>query len=315
MNESQAARFAALALGGLEREFPWQPAHVMRDAGDRDRPSVLHPAFHGCFDWHSAVHSTWLLAHVLRRFPGLPQAPAIRALLARRLSAPNLAAETRYVGAHPTFERPYGWTWALKLAHELSLVDDPEARQWSRALAPLAQALEEGYLAWLPRQTYPVRSGLHGNTAFGLAFALDYARACGRTELASTIERRAVDYFGADRDYPAAWEPGGNDFLSPCLVEADLMRRVLAGFEAWFAAFLPSIPRSLLEPARVSDRGDGQLVHLDGLNLCRAWCFFALQRRETAERHLEAGLQGLSSGRYEGEHWLASFAAYALACA
>lgn len=323
MNEAQAARFAALALAGLEREFPWQPAHVMRASDDWARPRDLHPAFHGCYDWHSAAHSLWLLAHLLARHPDAPQAPAIRALLAQRLNAQSIAAEARYLEAHPSFERPYGWAWALKLAHEVSQLDDSAARAWSLALAPLADTLERLYLAWLPRQTYPVRSGMHANTAFGLGFPLDYARASGRTALTRAIEQRAREYFGSDRDYPAAWEPGGSDFLSPCLVEADLMRRVLSadesnaadGFEAWFAAFLPRLPASLLEPARVSDRGDGQLVHLDGLNLSRAWCFFALGRREAAERHLEAGLRGLSSGRYEGEHWLASFAAYALACA
>jgi hypothetical protein len=315
MNEAQAARFAALALGCLEREFPWQPSHVVHAPDDWQRPRLLHPAFHGCYDWHSAVHSLWLLVHTLRRFPAASQAGALRALLSRRLSIQSVAVEVSYLEANPAFERPYGWSWALKLAHELALFDDAAGRQWRAALAPLAEAIERLYLGWLPRQTYPVRTGVHGNTAFGLAFALDYARACGRASLAGAIEQRALDYFGNDRDYPAAWEPGGNDFLSPCLVEADLMRRVLPDFPAWFAAFLPRLPRSLLEPARVNDRGDGQLAHLDGLNLSRAWCFYCLGLREDAERHLQAGLKGLSSGHYEGEHWLASFAAYALACA
>ncbi|TMI42518.1 MAG: DUF2891 family protein, partial [Betaproteobacteria bacterium] len=186
-------------------------------------------------------------------------------------------------------------------------------------LQPLEEVIVQAYQQWLPRQTYPVRSGTHTNTAFGLAFALDHAH----PELKPLLIQRAIDYFGNDRDYPAAWEPGGNDFFSPCLIEADLMRRVLPEFRGWFDAFLPELPASLVEPARVSDRNDGQLAHLDGLNLSRAWCYFSLARalpdrpllRKAGERHLEAGLAQVASGSYAGEHWLATFAAYALACA
>jgi hypothetical protein len=183
--------------------------------------------------------------------------------------------------------------------------------------------VEERYLQWLPRQTYPLRSGTHTNTAFGLSFALDFSRTFKRAKLEKAIVERSIAYFGADRDYPAAWEPGGNDFLSPCLVEADLMRRVLPDFPQWFEEFLPELPDCLLAPAEVSDRSDGQLAHLDGLNLSRAWCYFNLAKvfpektflRDAAERHLKAGLEHVASGNYEGEHWLATFAAYALACA
>lgn len=321
----QAGRFARLALACVEREFPCQPAHVLRAPDEAQRPRRLHPAFYGCFDWHSAVHAHWLLAHALRRYPALAEAAAMRAVLDKHLSGLNLKAEADYLAAHPGFERPYGWTWLLKLALELFGWDDPDARRWHEHLQPLVDVIEQRYAAWLPRQTYPIRSGVHTNTAFGIGFALDYARAARRVGLERLLLERSRAYYGGDRDYPAAWEPSGSDFLSPCLVEADLMRRVLPAseFEGWFQAFLPGMPRALREPARVSDRGDGQLVHLDGLNLSRAACFFSLSGalggravlKEAAHAHLEAGLAQLASGHYEGEHWLATFAAYALACA
>ena len=315
MNAAQATRFAALALACIEREFPCQPGHVLREAGDLHLPRALHPAFFGCYDWHSAVHGHWLLAHLLRRFPDGGHASTIRATFERTLTAENLGIEARYLQQHPGFERPYGWAWLLKLACELSQLGDPQAKRWSASLLPLAEAIETLYMGWLPRQTYPIRAGVHANTAFGLAFALDYARAFNRRVLCELLVEKSRVYFESDRDYPAQWEPGGNDFFSPCLIEADLMRRVLPDFPAWLASFLPKIPPSLLEPATVSDRSDGQLVHLDGLNLSRAWCFSNLQMRDLAEKHLAAGLRGIESGHYEGRHWLATFAAYALACA
>ena len=307
LDAASAGRLAALALACVGREFPNRPGHVMQHAGELDRPRSLHPAFFGCFDWHSAVHGHWLLAHLLRRFPSLPQAGAIRSTLDSTLSVANLKIEAEYLRQHPEFERPYGWAWALKLAQERG------------NLQPLEAVIVQAYKQWLPRQTYPIRSGTHTNTAFGLAFALDHAH----PGLKPLLIQRAIDYFGNDRDYPAAWEPGGNDFFSPCLIEADLMRRVLPDFRGWFDAFLPEVPASLLEPVQVSDRNDGQLAHLDGLNLSRAWCYFSLARAlperavlgQAAVRHLEAGLSHIPSGSYAGEHWLATFAVYALACA
>lgn len=315
MNAGHAARFAALALACVEREFPNQPGHVMRSAGELTTPRLLHPAFYGCYDWHSSVHGHWLLAYLLRRHPSLAQAGAMRKILDAHLSAENLRVEADYLKHNPSFERPYGWAWVLKLAEE--------AEPWRAALRPLADAVEARYLEWLPKQTYPIRSGTHTNTAFGLAFALDYARAFERRDLSDVVVEKSLAFYGQDRDYPAQWEPGGNDFFSPGLIEADLMRRVLPDFPRWFAAFLPEIPRALLEPAAVSDRNDGQLAHLDGLNLSRAWCYFSLARAfednssflKAANRHLEAGLAHVASGNYAGEHWLATFAAYALACA
>ncbi|MGQ0603308.1 MAG: DUF2891 domain-containing protein [Anaerolineales bacterium] len=323
-----ASHFAALALNCIQREYPYQPQHVIHHAGDIQLPRTLHPAFYGCFDWHSAVHGHWLLAHVLRRFPDLPEAAQIRSALNAHLTAENLQAEADYFGQpnRASFERPYGWAWVLKLAHELLGWEDADAARWQRNLQPLVRVVELLYLSWLPKQTYGIRSGVHSNTAFGLAFALDHAEATGRTPLRDLIHQRSLNYFVSDRDYPAAWEPSGSDFLSPCLCEADLMRRVLppVEFDAWLARFLPQLPVSLLTPVIVSDRDDGQLVHLDGLNLSRAWCLFKLAgalpaddaRRPTflsiAERHLEAGLSHIISGNYAGEHWLATFALLAL---
>jgi hypothetical protein len=312
VNAEEATRLATIALACLEREFPFQPGHVMAHAADFARPRVLHPAFHGCYDWHSAVHAHWLLVRVLRRFPESEKAREIHAALDRTLTAENLAAESQYLEAHPGFERPYGWAWVLKLAYELTRCTEPRARAWRAAIAPLTLSVERLYLGWLPRQTYPIRSGVHSNTAFALALALDYARSGGRVELEATVMQHARGYFAADKDCPASWEPSGNDFLSPCLVEAELMRRVLPDFAAWLAQFLPTSPRTLLEPVAVSDRADGQLAHLDGLNLSRAWCLYGIGLREAAERHLEAGLAHVASGHFEGEHWLASFAALAL---
>ncbi len=315
--------FAKLVLACIQREFPYQPAHVVQAADDLKRPRELHPAFYGCYDWHSAVHGHWLLAHLLRNFPALHEANVIRGVLNSRLSSKSLRVEADYLRDNPGFERPYGWTWLLKLAQELGGWDDADARRWLAHLQPLTEVIEARYLEWLPKQTYPIRSGVHANTAFGLGFALDYSRASKKKNLADLIVERSIEYYGKDRQYPAAWEPGGNDFLSPCLVEADLMRRVLPDFADWFGAFLGEIPKTLLTPALASDRSDGQLAHLDGLNLSRAWCFFHLARfvpdgkplLETARRHLKAGLENVASGSYAGEHWLATFAAYAASAA
>ena len=250
------------------------------------------------------------------------------------LTVVNLQAEADYFEApgHGGFERTYGWAWLLKLAEELAAWDDPDARRWSAALAPLAAVIVRRTLDFLPRQTYPIRTGTHPNTAFGLAFAHDYAVAAGHAALADLVVRRSLDYYAADRACPAGWEPGGNDFFSPCLMEADLMRRVLPGdeFGAWLERFLPGLrsdePASLLHPAIVTDRTDGQLVHLDGLNLSRAWCMWRIaaalpaqdSRRPllaaSASRHADAGLAGVGSGDYMGDHWLATFAVYMLEC-
>jgi len=330
-----AARLARIALEGVTRDYPNSPAHVLLEAGDHRTPRELHPAFYGCFDWHSAVHSHWLLVRLLRLLSELPDAAAMRATVDAHLTPANLRVETAYFAERGRrgFERPYGWAWLLKLAEELWGWDDADGQRWSAVVSPLAELLAARLGEFLPRLTYPIRSGVHSNTAFALGFAFDYAHAVGDGSLREQIVERSRDYFGANRDAPAAWEPGGGDFLSPCLVEADLMRRVLPGpaFADWLVAFLPGLaagePSQLLLPARVSDRGDGEIVHLDGLNLSRAWCLWgiahALPPRDpqrpllhaAAMRHARAGLEGVDSGDYMGDHWLGSFALYMLDCA
>jgi hypothetical protein len=304
----------------------------MNDSGDVQAPTALHPAFYGCYDWHSSVHGHWMLVRLLRMFPDLPEGKEIRKAISANLTAGNIAGEVAYLKQknRQSFERTYGWAWLLKLAEELSLWNDNEARIWSRNLQPLADALVNQYVLFLPKQTYPIRTGVHPNTAFGLAFALDYANTVSNEKLSTLIAERSRTYFAKDMSYPAAWEPGGEDFLSPALMEADLMRRVLkpSEFRRWFHRFLPQlsagVPGTLLRPAIVTDRSDPKLVHLDGLNLSRAWCMrsiaFALPANDSARKilaasarlHASDALAHVASGDYAGEHWLASFAVYLL---
>jgi len=332
LDAKQASAFARLVLKGIQREFPNKPEHVLNAAADARTPKALHPAFYGCFDWHSSVHGHWLLVRLLRRFPDLPEGAQARAVLREHLTAANLQAEADYFNQpnRQSFERTYGWAWLLKLAEELHGWDDADARQWSQHLRPLVEVIVRRYREFLPKQTYPIRTGVHPNTAFGLAFALDYARAVDDRPLRELVEERSRTYFARDADYPAAWEPGGEDFYSAALMEADLMRRVLPPneFRTWFARFLPGItrgePKGLLTPATVSDRSDPKIVHLDGLNLSRAWCLRSVAAAlpaddparkvlvESANRHAAAGLQHVASGDYAGEHWLATFAVYLL---
>jgi hypothetical protein len=332
LDEARAAHLAGLAMRCIGKEYPNKLDHVMNDAAEVKSPQALHPAFYGCFDWHSSVHGHWMLVRLLKKFPSLGRAPEIRAALGQNLSAANLAAEAAYLDQpnRQSFERTYGWAWLLKLAEELSTWNDPDGKKWSRNLQPLVDALVSRLREFLPKQTYPIRTGVHPNTAFALAFACDYAKAAGDAQLAGLVSERSSTYFASDREYPAAWEPGGEDFFSPALMEADLMRRVLPDreFVAWFDGFLPGIregkPATLLIPAQVTDRTDPKLVHLDGLNLSRAWCMrsiaSALPAGHPARGKLEAAAQAheadalahVASGDYAGEHWLASFAVYLL---
>jgi hypothetical protein len=332
MTPEQASAFVRLALKGLRKEYPNKPADVLNVEADVMSPRAVHPAFYGCFDWHSSVHGHWMLVRLLRQFPELPEQKEIRAALAENLTAKNLQAEADYFTRPNTqsFERTYGWAWLLKLAEELHGWDDPDGKQWAKNLQPLADAVAARYVAFLPKQTYPIRSGVHPNTAFGLAFALDYARAVDDKRLRAVIEERSRAYYAKDANAPASWEPDGADFLSPSLMEADLMRRVLPAveFRDWLHRYLPDVakgePKTLFEPAKVTDRTDPQLVHLDGLNLSRAWCMRgvaeALPKDDPARkalaaaamRHAEAALPHVASGDYAGEHWLASFAVYLL---
>jgi hypothetical protein len=330
LTEEAASRFARLALGHVTREYPNKLDNVMNGPGDVRGPRDLHPVFYGSFDWHSCVHGYWLLARVLRRFPASAEAPEIRALFDAHLTDARVAGEVAYLREpmRATFERPYGWAWLLMLAAELARLDTYDGRRWAAALRPLADAFAQRFRDFLPRATYPVRTGTHFNTAFALALAMEYADTTGDADLRALLAAKAAAWYGGDRDCQA-WEPGGDEFLSPALMEAECMRRALPAseFGAWFAAFLPRLaqrePATLFAPAHVSDRTDGKIAHLDGLNLSRAWCWRSLataipetdaRRRiaiDAADVHLAAGLQHVA-GDYMGEHWLASFAALAL---
>lgn len=332
LDPEAASVFAGLALKGVTREFPNKLDHVMNGPEEVERPSVLHPAFYGSYDWHSCVHGHWMLVRLLRRFPDLPEGEEIRRTLGVLLTPENIAAEVRYLDApnRASFERTYGWAWLLKLAEELDGWDDEDGRRWAENLRPLADAVVALYQDFLPKQDYPIRRGVHPNTAFGIAFALDYARARGDESLESLLLERTDSYFGEDRDYPAAWEPDGDDFFSRSLIEADLMRRVLSpeALARWLRRFLPGLESgtlpSLVTPAEVSDRTDPKIVHLDGLNLSRAWCMRLLAAAlppgdplvpvlmDSATRHAQATLPHIASGNYEGEHWLGTFAVFML---
>lgn len=340
--------FVSLVLSHIDREYPNKLDHVINDASQLKSPRELHPIFYGSFDWHSCVHGHWLLVRALRLYPTLAQATDITRLLDARFIPPNVQAEVAYLDQklRATFERTYGWAWLLKLAAELRApIPEPAAAadanakaqaarttaaltNWSALLRPLTDAFVQRYLKYLPKATYPIRVGTHNNTAFGLALAHDYAVAANHTELTAMIADKARAWYAKDTNYPA-WEPDGTDFLSPGLMEAECMRRVLPAdeFIAWFGRFLPNLgqkqPAAFFVPATVSDRTDGQITHLDGLNLSRAWCFRSLARvlpatdprhpimEHAANEHLEAALPHVS-GDYMGEHWLATFALLAM---
>jgi hypothetical protein len=329
LDAAGASHFAKLVLKCVRQEYPNKLDHVMNGAAEVQSPKVLHPAFYGCFDWHSSVHGHWMLVKVLRDFPNLPEAKEIRAVLEEHLSPARIATEVAYFTQpnRKSFERTYGWAWLLKLAAELRAWDAPEGRRWSTHLQPLANRVTEAFLDFLPRQTYPIRTGVHPNTAFSLSLVLDYARSAKDSRLETLICERSRSYFGVDRNGPIAWEPGGEDFLSACLEESALMAKVLpkSEFRTWVTAFLPALLKDgLLVPAKVSDRTDPKIVHLDGLNLSRARCLYAITavlgskdaRREallrTADVHARASLPFIASGGYEGEHWLGSFAVHML---
>jgi hypothetical protein len=332
LTEKQASHFASLALKCVHREFPNKPEHVINNAGEVKSPKDLHPAFYGCYDWHSSVHGHWMLVRLLKTFPGLAEGRRIRDALNANLTAENIETEVTYMKQpnRQSFERTYGWAWLLKLAEELQSWNDADGKQWAENLEPLAQLIVKSYRNFLPKQTYPIRTGVHPNTAFGLAFALDYAKTVSDREFEALLNERSRTYFAKDTSYPGAWEPGGEDFFSAALMEADLMRRVMKPreFANWFHRFLPEVsrggPASLLQPAIVTDRTDPKLVHLDGLNLSRAWCMRSIATAlsandparaalgSSADKHAAAALAHVASGDYAGEHWLASFAVFLL---
>ena len=323
-------RFARIALAHVRREYPNKLDHVINDARELRAPHELHPVFFGSFDWHSCVHGYWLLATLLRRFPRFGAAGEIRALFDAQLTPDNVAGEVSYLGSanRGTFERPYGWAWLLMLTAELARHESQDGRRWRANVQALADAFSGRFHGWLPKATYPIRAGTHFNTAFAFVLAFEYAGVVGDSALVSRLEERATAWYGNDRDCQA-WEPGGDDFLSPALVEALCMESALprADFARWFADFLPRLatgePATLFSPAIVSDRSDGKIGHLDGLNLSRAWCWRALARAlpetdprraramDAADRHIDASIPHVA-GDYAGEHWLATFALLAM---
>jgi hypothetical protein len=307
-----AELFVRLALECVHREYPNKIAHEMTSDADAKPPRQLTPAFHGCYDWHSAVHGHWLLARFARTHPESPLAGPAKAALAKSITPANIAIEVEYQKSRKNFERPYGLAWLLQLGVELSETKSP----LSKHLAPLEAAAVERIKAWLPKLSHPVRTGEHSQTAFALGLMLDWARHAKDTEFETLLKQRARDFYFNDRACPINYEPGGQDFVSPCLAEADVMRRVLPApeFAEWFNRFLPKIA---LQPAVVTDPTDGQLAHLDGLNLSRAWMLegiaSVLHRQDLeqlASAHREAGVKAVSGTHYEGAHWLGTFAMY-----
>lgn len=323
-----AACFAGVALANVRTEYPFHAAVLMAGDADARPPRQWHPVFFGSYDWHSSVHMHWTLARCLRRFPDLESAASIAAHFDARLTPAAIAGELAFFRGPGRigFERPYGWGWLLALQTELRALAAmrPDAARWRDALAPLANEIIDRLLAFLPRQTYPVRAGTHGNTAFALVLAFEFARSAQHRALHHLITRRAHDWFGRDVRYPAHYEPGGDDFLSGGLIEAALMARVIdaCDFADWWHRFRPADLAPWLAPATVSDATDAKIVHLHGLNLSRAWCWRNLltilpdEDRALAagavDAHVAASLAAASEGDYVGKHWLASFALLAL---
>jgi len=324
------SRFAVLALDCVHQEYPNKIAHVMSSDQDVAPPRELTPVFYGCFDWHSSVHGHWLLTRLLRLYPQAEFAAAAEAALDRSFVAEKIAVEVQYVSheQRASFERPYGVAWLLQLTAELREWDDPRARRWLAALMPLESALVERMKTWLSKLAYPIRIGEHAQTAFAFGLFLDWAKVAGRDDFYQLVARRSRDFYLADRDCPMNYEPGGQDFLSPCLAEADLMRRIMtsAEYSAWLSGFLPAIPLDgggdWIALAVVTDPTDGKLAHLDGLNISRAWMLEGIAWGLSSEDprkaallaaaavHRSSGLASVTGEHYEGGHWLGSFATY-----
>lgn len=320
-----ATHFASLPLRCAEKEFPYKTGITFGDSTWITAPKKYHPAFSGCFDWHSSVHGHWMLARLLKLYPSLPQAAQIRALFDKHFTNANLQQELKVFQSkdNKSFERTYGWAWLLQLQDELLSWNDPDAKRWAAAIQPLASHLSKLTIDYLDKLVYPIRVGEHTNLAFGLSMMHDYAVHQNDTALSNAIDKAALRFYADDRNCPLSWEPGGSDFLSPCLEEADLMRKVFSQqqYSIWIKQFLPQLfdDNFKLSPGIVKDRSDGKLVHLDGLNLSRAWCLKGIANvignkhlLDIANEHLSAALPQVASGDYAGEHWLASFAVYAL---
>ncbi|MBC6492103.1 DUF2891 domain-containing protein [Flavihumibacter stibioxidans] len=323
-----ASYLSRLPMKCIDKEFPYKSGITIEDSNLVTKPKNYHPAFYGCFDWHSSVHGHWMLVKLLKQFPGLPEAGLIRASLNQHLSAENIQQElTLFTGDNKSFERIYGWGWLLQLQNELMTWNDPLGRKLAANLAPLSHYLAAAWTGFLPKLVYPIRVGEHSNLAFGLSLSYDYALTAGDTALQNAIRTAAIRFYKKDKNCPAGWEPGGYDFLSPCLEEASLMSRVLpkAEYQAWLKQFMPGLfthPESIFTIAEVKDVTDGKLVHLNGLNFSRTWCLYHIAQQLPADKakavaalarkHLTSALPNIVSGDYAGEHWLGSFAVYAL---
>ncbi len=331
LTEKGASLLAALPLKCILQQYPNKTGHVVQNDSDQvsSSPTQLHPVFYGCFDWHSSVHGHWMLVSLLKNFPHLPEAAAIRAAINNTLTAEHIATEVNYFSSPLAkgWERTYGWAWLLKLDEELYTWNDEDARRWHQALQPLTQKIIALWSAFLPKQTYPNRTGTHPNTAFGLVFALEYARTLQNTAFEKMITSAATQLYAGDSNAPTVWEPDGSDFLSPSLEEAELMKSVLPGkkFTDWLNRYISTAGiMHLTRLPVVSDRTDLQIVHLDGLCFSRSWCMRSIAGalpasdkrkkilQQSAIKHLQAALPNVVSGNYGGEHWLASFAVLSL---
>ncbi len=322
----EASRLSKLPLACIQVEYPNKLGQVIGSDDDLQSPKNLHPAFYGCFDWHSSVHGHWSLVSLLKTYPNLDQSDRIKQLLLENMTPENIEVEVAYFEKeiNKSYERTYGWAWLLKLAEELHTWDDPIADSLSNNLQPLTDVIVNKYLEFLPKLNYPIRVGEHTNTAFGMSFAYDFAKTVGNAELTKLIETRSRDFYWNDDDCPLTWEPSGFDFLSPCLQEADLMRKTLPNeaYLKWLDRFLPQLRSHDFQwdTGKVSDRTDGKLVHLDGVNFSRAWCLYGIANQfpeyahltQVANQHVAYSLPGITDDNYEGTHWLASFAIFAL---
>ncbi|MBW3468029.1 DUF2891 domain-containing protein [Arthrospiribacter ruber] len=323
----EANRLSLLPLHCMQVEYPNKLNQTLENETFLKSPKELHPAFYGCFDWHSSVHGHWMLVSLLKQFPELQNRQEIMDKLEENISKENIEKEVEYfhMPQNSSFERTYGWAWVLKLAEELHTWDDPFGKNLEQNLRPLSDLMVKKYLEFLPKLIYPIRVGEHSNIAFGLSFAYDYAKTTQREALAQLIKERAYHWFEDDKNCPLEWEPSGFDFLSPCFQELDIMRKVMpkAEFLTWLDDFMPGLQEKdfLLAPGEVSDRTDGKLVHLDGLNFSRAWVLYGLigdfpeqyaHLTGIANEHVLYSLPSIVDDNYEGTHWLGSFAIYAL---
>lgn len=322
---TEAKRLLSLPMKCVQKEYPNKLGQVLNEKGDLKSPAELHPSFYGCFDWHSSVHGHWLMVKLLNKYPELIT-DSVLMVLQTNLSKDNIEKEIAYFGTknNGSFERTYGWNWLLKLQLELENWNHPVGKELSSNLKPLSDLFCRKYIEFLPKLNYAIRSGDHINTAFGLTFAYDYAIAHSNDSLKTVIEKRARDFYFNDKSYPLHLEPSGYDFLSGGFEEIDIMRRILSKdeFKTWLKKFAPQLfnKKFTLEPGKVSDRSDGHLVHLDGLNFSRAWCLYGItltlpelkHLNAIADQHIQTSLSNIVDGDYMGEHWLASFALLAL---